>query len=267
MCASTTWRKHPRPGPPAAQLDPWQRAPGVRTWSWKPGLTEQARGNCPPAEGLVGAYASDALEAVRALRAIYSATTGYDYEHVRIPEEREWLRDAIETGHFRPPNQPIDALALLERLTQVEAFESFLHRIFPGKHRFSIEGLDMMVPMLDEIICGAADSGTRSVLFGMAHRGRLNILAHVLQKPYAQILAEFKDPVQRRIFRDDLGWTGDVKYHKGAYWAAAGENYCDVAITMPPNPSHLEAVNAVLEGMARAAGTFVDEPTPRFDPL
>ncbi|NLX08720.1 MAG: 2-oxoglutarate dehydrogenase E1 component [Chloroflexi bacterium] len=255
----------------AAQLDPLGSAPPgdpdleLETY----GLTEEALRQLPASliGGPVGAQASDALEAVRALRAIYSATTGYDYEHVRIPEEREWLRDAIETGHFRPPNQPIDGLALLERLTQVEAFESFLHRIFPGKHRFSIEGLDMMVPMLDEIICGAADSGTRSVLFGMAHRGRLNILAHVLQKPYAQILAEFKDPVQRRIFRDDLGWTGDVKYHKGAYWAAAGENYCDVAITMPPNPSHLEAVNAVLEGMARAAGTFVDEPgTPRFDP-
>ena len=86
--------------------------------------------------------------------------------------------------------------ALLDRITQVEVFERFLHRTFPGKTRFSVEGLDMLVPILDEIICGAADQGMRHTLLGMAHRGRLNVLAHVLQKPYAQILAEFKDPVQ-----------------------------------------------------------------------
>ena len=105
--------------------------------------------------------------------------------------------------------------ALLDRITQVEVFERFLHRTFPGKTRFSVEGLDMLVPILDEIICGAADSGTRHTFIGMAHRGRLNVLAHILQKPYAQILAEFKDPVATQTLRLDLGWMGDVKYHAG----------------------------------------------------
>ena len=106
--------------------------------------------------------------------------------------------------------------------------------------------------MLDEIISGAGDQGVRHTLLGMAHRGRLNVLAHVLDKPYAEILAEFKDPVQRQNVRLDLGWRGDVKYHAGARTASPrGQMF----VTLVPNPSHLEAVNPVVEGMARAAGT------------
>ena len=101
----------------------------------------------------------------------------------------------------------------------------------------------------------------------MAHRGRLNVLAHVLNKPYAQILAEFKDPVSSRTFREDMGWTGDVKYHAGAHRAIKGGRAMDVVVSMPPNPSHLEAVNPVVVGMARAAGTTADKPgAPVFDP-
>jgi 2-oxoglutarate dehydrogenase E1 component len=219
-------------------------------------------------DGPIAETAANAFEAVEMLRAIYSSTIGFDYDHVHDPEEREWLRNAAESAQFRPSNDAsFNPASLLERLTQVEVFEQFLHRIFPGKHRFSIEGLDMLVPMLDEIICGAADRGTNCILLGMAHRGRLNILAHVIQKPYDQILAEFRDPERRYMFRDDLGWTGDVKYHKGAFHAAEGNEPCDVAITMAPNPSHLEAVNPVITGMARAAGTLVNQPgIPRFDP-
>ena len=108
------------------------------------------------------------------------------------------------------------ASELLDRITQVETFERFLHRTFPGKTRFSIEGLDMMVPILDEIIHDAAEGGVQHVMIAMAHRGRLNVLAHILQKPYAQILAEFKDPILANRLRVDLGWMGDVKYHAGA---------------------------------------------------
>src|SRR5712692_5634616 len=101
----------------------------------------------------------------------------------------------------------------------------------------------------------------------MAHRGRLNVLAHILNKPYAQILAEFKDPVAPRKFRDDLGWTGDVKYHSGARRASFDGAAVNLNVTVAPNPSHLEAVNPVVEGMARAAGTRVDQPgAPQFDP-
>src|SRR4029079_1219018 len=151
---------------------------------------------------------------------------------------------------------PQSVEAVLDRLTQVEVFERFLHRTFPGKTRFSLEGLDMLVPILDEIICGSADHGARHAVLGMAHRGRLNVLTHVLDKPYAQILAEFKDPVAARSLRTDLGWMGDVKYHAGARTAAPrGQMF----ITMPPNPSHLEAVDPVAVGMARAAGTSANQ--------
>jgi 2-oxoglutarate dehydrogenase E1 component len=162
----------------------------------------------------------------------------------------------------------INEISILERLTQVEVFEHFLNRTFPGKTRFSVEGLDIMVPMLDEIVGAAVEQQIHWVLLGMAHRGRLNMLAHVLNKPYPQMLAEFKDPVSSHTFttHDYLGYTGDVKYHAGANRCVPGEDAPDVEITMAPNPSHLEHVNPVVEGMARAAGTYVDERgAPRFD--
>ena len=211
--------------------------------------------------------ASSMFEVVEALRRLYCSTTGYDYAHVFVPEERRWLRHAAESGRFRAPDDPIDPAALLDRLTQVEVFERFLHRAFPGKTRFSIEGLDMMVPILDEVIAEAAEAGIRHILIGLAHRGRLNVMAHVLNKPYAQILAEFKDPVSSKSFREDMAWSGDVKYHAGAHRAIKGGRAIDLVVSMPPNPSHLEAVDPVVEGMARAAGTLVDGGgPPRFDP-
>ncbi len=211
--------------------------------------------------------ASTMLEVIDALRRIYCSTTGYDYAHVFVPEERHWLRNAAECGRFRAPTDPIDPVALLDRLTQVETFERFLQRTFPGKTRFSIEGLDMLVPVLDEVIGEAAEAGIRHILIGMAHRGRLNVMAHVLNKPYAQILAEFKDPVSSRTFREDMAWTGDVKYHAGAHRAISGGAEMDLVISMPPNPSHLEAVDPIVEGMARAAGTDSSRGgAPKFDP-
>jgi 2-oxoglutarate dehydrogenase E1 component len=210
---------------------------------------------------------SHACDAIESLRRVYCSSTGYDYAHIFVPEEREWLRDAAECGRFRPPLDPIDPEALLDRLTEVEVFERFLHRTFPGKTRFSIEGLDMLVPVLDEVIGEAAEADIHYILIGMAHRGRLNVLAHVLNKPYAHILAEFKDGVQARTFREDMAWTGDVKYHMGARRAIAGGRAVGLTVSMPPNPSHLEFIDPVLEGMARAAGTAVDHPgAPRFDP-
>ncbi len=178
-----------------------------------------------------------------------------------VPDERVWLRQAVESGQFRPPNDPIQGTELLERITQVETFERFLHRTFPGKTRFSIEGLDMMVPILDEIIHDAAEGGVQHVMIAMAHRGRLNVLAHILQKPYTQVLAEFKDPLFTRSWRIDLGWMGDVKYHAGARVEALPDGLRkSVVVSMPPNPSHLEAVDPVLNGMARAVATAADAP-------
>jgi len=217
--------------------------------------------------GPMAASSADALEAVCALKSIYMHTTGYDFDHVREPAERTWLREAVETRRYHASSQPVDGGAVLQRLTEVEAFEQFIHRIFPGKHRFSIEGLDMMVPMLDEIISSAAQDGVRAILFGMAHRGRLNMLAHTLGKSYASIFAEFKDPLQPHKFRDDLGWMGDVKYHLGASRALRNGQPTDLFVTMAPNPSHLEFVNPVVQGMARAAGTTVQRAgAPVFNP-
>jgi 2-oxoglutarate dehydrogenase E1 component len=255
----------------AAQLDPLGTRP-VGDPSLLPethGVTDEDLRSLPGslvAEPAVEGAAT-ALDAIEVLRRVYCSTTGYDFAHIFVPEERAWLRQAAEFGRFRAPADPIDPLALLDRLTQVEAFERFLHRTFPGKTRFSIEGLDMLVPILDEVIGEAAESGIRNMLIGMAHRGRLNVMTHVLCKPYAQILAEFKDPVSSRSFREDMAWTGDVKYHAGAHRAIPGGAEMDLVVSMPPNPSHLEAVDPIVEGMARAAGTLVDRGgAPHFDP-
>jgi 2-oxoglutarate dehydrogenase E1 component len=256
----------------AAKLDPLGMRPPVGDPSLLPGthqVTEDDLRRLPAnlISSPVCETASNMLEAIEAFRRIYCSTIGYDYAHVFVPEERQWLRQAAETGRFRAPADPINPVALLERLTEVEAFERFLHRTFPGKTRFSIEGLDMLVPILDEVIGDAAESGTRNILIGMAHRGRLNVMAHVLNKPYAQILAEFKEPVSSRGFREDMAWTGDVKYHAGAHRALKGGRALDVVVSMPPNPSHLEAIDPIVEGMARAAGTLADTPGPPvFDP-
>ena len=255
----------------AAQLDPLGTRP-IGDPSLKPethGVTNEDLRGLP--DSLVTSAlcdeASNMEGVVETFRKVYCSTTGYDFSHVFVPEERNWLREAVECGRYRAPADPIDPVALLDRLSQVEVFERFLHRAFPGKTRFSIEGLDMLVPVLDEIIGDAAEAGSRHILIGMAHRGRLNVMAHVLNKPYAQILAEFKDPILGKTFHEDMSWTGDVKYHAGARRALKGGAEMGVVVAMPPNPSHLEAVDPVVLGMARAAGTSVDRPgAPRFDP-
>jgi 2-oxoglutarate dehydrogenase E1 component len=232
------------------------------------GLTTDALKALPASiiGGPVAVGAASAHDAIERLRAVYCATTGHDYSHVFVPDERVWLRESIEARRFRPPADPIDGRELLDRITQVEVFERFLQRTFPGKTRFSIEGLDLMIPVLDEIIADAAAAGVKHVLIAMAHRGRLNVLAHVMRKPYAQILAEFKDPLFSRSSRIDLGWMGDVKYHAGAR-VEHPDRPQTLVISMPPNPSHLEAVDPLLVGMARAAGTDVSAPgAPRLKP-
>ncbi|HEX5942076.1 MAG TPA: hypothetical protein VFY66_07350, partial [Anaerolineales bacterium] len=181
----------------SANLDPLDAAPDAAS---NPLLTpefhkinEEDLANLPAdvANLPEGQSSRNAKEAIEILRSIYCGTIGYDYGHVHVPEERQWLFQAAESRRFRPPVQRVEGESLLERLTQVEAFEVFLHRLYPGKTRFSIEGLDMMIPMLDEIIANAAQETICVALIGMAHRGRLNVLAHILQKPYSQILAEF----------------------------------------------------------------------------
>lgn len=255
----------------AANLDPLgYGSPGDPELTMEAhGLTEDDLRQMPASivGGTVGEKASNALEAIQTLKEIYCGSIGIDNDHIRIPEERQWLREAIESRRYR--FSPEQSVPVLERLTQVEAFEHFLQRSFPTKYRFSIEGLDMMVPMLDEIIEHAANTGMSTIAIGMAHRGRLNILAHIMNKSYEQILADFKDPLQLQEKQQAIGWTvGDVKYHKGVVRQVNDGQYTTpLTVTMPPNPSHLEQINPVAVGMARAAGTKVDHPgAPTFNP-
>jgi 2-oxoglutarate dehydrogenase E1 component len=202
-------------------------------------------------------HSSNAFQAVTCLREVYSGTVGYETDHIQIEEERKWLWSAIESRRFFQGIDTPRKRDLLERLTEVETFEKFLDTTFIRKKRFSIEGADMLVPMLDEIVHAAAISGTREVVIGMAHRGRLNVMAHVLGKSYAAILGEFLDaesePDTDVAGRDAQGWSGDVKYHLGATRKYKESGIAETPITLVPNPSHLEFVNPVVEGHTRAA--------------
>jgi len=238
----------PPPGDPA--LDPAYH-----------GLTSQDLEHLPAT--LVGGPAAqgarNAAEAIGRLREIYCGTIGYDYGHLQDRTEREWLEEAIESERYRVRLSPTEKRALLERLTAVEVFERFLHRTFVGQKRFSIEGTDTLVPILDEILRQVAETGIPKVAMGMAHRGRLNVLAHVLGKPYEQILAEFmgldhREPVALTE-GGTLGYTGDVKYHMGGIRAAG-----QLQVILAHNPSHLEFVDPVVEGMARALQERRDRP-------
>jgi len=249
----------PLGGPPvgAPELDP----------AWH-GITE-ANLAALPASAVGGPAAEDAAnaaEAITHLRAIYSGNIGYDFDHVQIADERAWLRDAVECKRLAEEPDADTKRRLLERLTSVEGFERFLHQTYLGQKRFSVEGTDTLVPMLDEIIHVAAGDGIREVVVGMAHRGRLNILTHVLGKPYAAILAAFEGGTRRTgtapSDASDGGFTGDVKYHLGAQRARdkATGAMVEVPLVLAPNPSHLEFVNPVVEGMVRASQDRRDQP-------
>jgi 2-oxoglutarate dehydrogenase E1 component len=189
------------------------------------------------------------------LRETYCETISYEVEHISDLEERVWLREAIESGRYRQPLSDDEELALLTRLTEVEGLETYLRKAFLGQKQFSIEGLDVMVPMLDEAIRLAAESGAHEAVIGMAHRGRLNVLAHVIGRPYETILREFEgERMLEAISADSEGGTGDVKYHLGATGRRVTPSG-EVNVTIAANPSHLEAVNPVVEGSTRAAQT------------
>ena len=195
-------------------------------------------------------------DALPHLRETYTGTIAYEVEHIAGHNRRVWLRENIESGAHRTPLEPDQKRKLLERLSQVEALEGYLHKAFLGKKQFSIEGLDMLVPMLDATIELCADSGAREAVLGMAHRGRLNVLAHTVGQPYESILVEFEG--EQTLSADTAapeGGTGDVKYHYGANGTYQTHDGKSVQVTLSPNPSHLEYVNPVIEGRARADQT------------
>nr|WP_263327634.1 2-oxoglutarate dehydrogenase E1 component [Neobacillus sp. Marseille-Q6967] len=199
-----------------------------------------------------------AWDVVKRLKDIYTSSHGYEFSHVHDLEEQSWLTQMVETGSLHRSLSKEEQKDLLQRLTEVEGFEQFLHKTFVGQKRFSIEGVDMLVPMLDEAVREGVDMGVRNVVIGMAHRGRLSVLAHVLNKPYSKIFSEFlHSSAKQQGPSEDLvdiseGWTGDVKYHLGRNRFVEGSNV-RTRVTLANNPSHLEFVNPVVEGFARAS--------------
>jgi 2-oxoglutarate dehydrogenase E1 component len=200
-----------------------------------------------------------AWDAINHLKRIYTSTLAYEFNHVQHMDERAWLTQMVETGSLHRSLSKEEQTNLLQSLTEVEGFEQFLHKTFVGQKRFSIEGVDMLVPMLNEAVHEGVGDGARNVVIGMAHRGRLSVLAHVLNKPYRKMFSEFQhSSAKQQGPSEDLvdiseGWTGDVKYHLGRNRFMEGPGNVRARITLANNPSHLEFVDPVVEGFARAA--------------
>jgi len=243
----------------AARIDPLGSEPpgdpALEPERLIPKLTPELMARIPARLLRLSVDAETLADAYPRLREIYCGPIAYEIEHISDHEERMWLRQAIESGRYRLSLDADQKLALLARLSQVEGMELYLRRAFLGQKQFSIEGLDVMVPMLDEAIEIASDEGAHEVVMGMAHRGRLNVLAHVIGRPYEVILREFEgERTIEAVVVSEEGGSGDVKYHLGAEGTRttrAGE----ITVTLASNPSHLEAVDPVVEGRARAEQT------------
>ncbi len=252
-------KAHRTHGHLAARLDPLGSEPpgepALDETRMIPPLTPELQERIPASLLRLHVEASTLRDALPKLRDVYCGTIAYEIEHITDHAERIWLREAIESGRYRRSLEPEERLALLERLSHVEGFEQYLRRAFLGQKQFSLEGLDAMVPMLDEAIELGSAQGALDVVIGMAHRGRLNVLAHIVGRPYETILREFEgERTFEAVVADPEGGTGDVKYHLAAHGVrrtAEGET----EITLAPNPSHLEAVDPVVEGRARAEQT------------
>jgi 2-oxoglutarate dehydrogenase E1 component len=263
-------KAHRTHGHLAARLDPLGSEPigdpALDPDRLEPRLTPELQEQIPAKVLRLHVPGETLAEALPQLRETYCGTMAYEIEHISSHEQRVWLRNAIESGRYRRPLSADEQTTLLRRLSDVEGFERYLRRAFLGQKQFSIEGLDVMVPMLDEAFELAAADGAREVVMGMAHRGRLNVLAHVVGRPYGAILREFEgERVLEAVGSDPEGGSGDVKYHHGAEGrrkTAGG----DVHVTLSSNPSHLEYVDPVVEGQTRALQTNHDSAEDRHDP-
>jgi len=256
MALVKAYRMH---GHLAAHLDPLGSEPigdpALDESRLVPPLTPELQSRLPASLLRLYVEGDTLLEALPLLRAVYTGSIAYEIEYISDHAERVWLRQAIESGRFRQPLAADERRSLLHRLSEAEGFEQYLRRSFLGQKQFSLEGLESLVPMLDETIALAAAEGAHEVVIGMAHRGRLNALVHTVGRSYQSILREFEG--ERSIDAlvvDPEGGTGDVKYHlpaSGTRVTPAGE----IDVTIVPNPSHLEAADPVVEGRARAEQT------------
>jgi len=243
----------------AARIDPLGSEPpgdpALEPERLTPKLTPELQARIPASLLRLNVEGSTLADALPRLRETYTGTISYEIEHISDHEERVWLRKAIESGRYRRPLSRDERVRLLARLSQVEGMERYLRRVFLGQKQFSVEGLDVMIPMLDEAIELAGAAGAHEVVLGMAHRGRLNVLAHIVGRPYETILREFEgERTIEAVVSSEEGGSGDVKYHLGAQGTRSTPSG-DITITLVSNPSHLEAVDPVVEGRARAEQT------------
>ncbi|MGH2939263.1 MAG: multifunctional oxoglutarate decarboxylase/oxoglutarate dehydrogenase thiamine pyrophosphate-binding subunit/dihydrolipoyllysine-residue succinyltransferase subunit [Solirubrobacterales bacterium] len=241
----------------AARLDPLgsepKGDPGLEPENLN--LTPELMARIPASILRIGVPGETLLEALPRMRDAYCSTIGYQFEHISSHQQRIWLREMIETGAHRQPMAADEKERLLHRLIDVFQFERFLGKAYLGSKVFSIEGLDVIVPMLDEAVTLAHRAGADDVVFGMAHRGRLSVLAHNLGRSVESILAEFEGSKRlssvKALAAIPHGGTGDVKYHyghRGVYESFSGEK---TSVRLYPNPSHLEFVDPVVTGGAR----------------
>jgi 2-oxoglutarate dehydrogenase E1 component len=232
----------------AVQLDPLGTPPpgGPELTPEFHGITDEDLAAVPASA--LGFETGTAADVVRRLREVYCGAIGFELAHLGSEAERTWLTQAVEGGTYTQPLSREEKIAVLRRLTEVDGLERFLGRQYQGYKRFSIEGTDAMVPMLDEAVARAAVAGARRVVIGMAHRGRINVLVHVMGMSYDEMFGEFEG---RPGEASEDATTGDVKYHLG-YEVERAVGDRTVKLELAPNPSHLEIVNPVMSGMARS---------------
>ncbi|HLS72132.1 MAG TPA: multifunctional oxoglutarate decarboxylase/oxoglutarate dehydrogenase thiamine pyrophosphate-binding subunit/dihydrolipoyllysine-residue succinyltransferase subunit [Actinomycetaceae bacterium] len=205
-----------------------------------------------PTGGFAGTSRLPFRDILGILRDTYCRTVGIEYMHLQDPVERRWMQERLERPYEKPSAE--EQLQILHKLGQAEAFETFLQTKYVGQKRFSLEGGESLIPMLDTILTGAARDGLDEVAIGMAHRGRLNVLANIAGKSYAQIFSEFEGNQDPRTIQG----SGDVKYHLGTVGEFTAHTGEQTRVYLAANPSHLEAVNGVLEGVVRAKQDRID---------
>jgi len=200
---------------------------------------------------LKGLESGTLREILDLLHQTYCTNIGAEYMHIQNPDEKDWLQEMMEPVRNRPPYSDDIKLRILKKLIIAEGFEHFLHTRFIGHKRFSLEGSETLIPVLDHLLSNASEKGIEEVFFGMAHRGRLNVLSNIIGKKYEKIFSEFEDNMDP----DTPQGTGDVKYHLGAAGYYETSSNSQIKVSLASNPSHLEFVNPVVEGIVRAKQT------------
>ena len=208
--------------------------------------------------GLAGREKAPLRDILDILWDTYTGHVGSEFMHLSSPEEKRWLIERIEPQQFREPIDTARKTRIFEKLNEAEALEQFIHTKYIGHKRFSLEGAETMIPLLDAVLSDAADQEAEEVVIGMAHRGRLNVLTNILGKPYDRVFGEFEGTIDP----DAVHGSGDVKYHLGMTGTHTSPGGAETQLTLASNPSHLEAVNPVVEGIVRAKQQRIVEANP-----